>query len=345
MKIDNKLVHKVAAIKKKATNSLASEAQTIQNKFSKKIPFTPSRIFVSGFNNVTGKGAISLLYNDSWVPIFEDTGCYGIYFDTKHDILFGITRINPQILAFKITKELEIEKIHINFKNYVFANDAHGIVIVDDSLYVVASNGEDGSKKATNDDGPGKYVGKIIVSTLNFKENSITVGNSKIYNPFNCSHHHHINDIVYFKNNFYISSFSYCNSDGNYIKKGTVSKIDLGKTGSVIIDELVHPHSLTHYNEQLFVCSSKLSQILSFNFKKKDLKLEYKGIDAFVRGLLITDTFFYFGISYGIGRTGSNFNNPINGIFRFDRTTGETKKFPIPENCNNIYSIIADPKS
>ena len=106
MKIDNKLVHKVAAIKKKATNSLASEAQTIQNKFSKKIPFTPSRIFVSGFNNVTGKGAISLLYNDSWVPIFEDTGCYGIYFDTKHDILFGITRINPQILAFKITKEL-----------------------------------------------------------------------------------------------------------------------------------------------------------------------------------------------------------------------------------------------
>ena len=107
MKIDNKLVHKVAAIKKKATNSLASEAQTIQNKFSKKIPFTPSRIFVSGFNNVTGKGAISLLYNDSWVPIFEDTGCYGIYFDTKHDILFGITRINPQILAFKITKELE----------------------------------------------------------------------------------------------------------------------------------------------------------------------------------------------------------------------------------------------
>ena len=39
MKIDNKLVHKVAAIKKKATNSLASEAQTIQNKFSKKIPF------------------------------------------------------------------------------------------------------------------------------------------------------------------------------------------------------------------------------------------------------------------------------------------------------------------
>ena len=81
---------------------------------------------------------------------------------------------------------------------------------------------------------------------------------------------------------------------------------------------------------------------MSVGDSDKAIKLEYKGIDAYTRGLVVTDKFFFIGFSFSVGRTNSKFVNPNFGILRFDRRTGETKRIPPPLNCDNVYDIISN---
>ena len=76
--------------------------------------------------------------------------------------------------------------------------------------------------------------------------------------------------------------------------------------------------------------------------QKKAVKLEHKAIDAFVRGLLITEKYLYYGISAGIGRTASQFTNKDSLLFCVNKSNGEIKKIPIPSFCDNIYGIDSD---
>jgi len=299
-------------------------------------------IFVSCFNNETGVGGIYVLENNSLVPIYEGTGCYGIFVDKINHILFCATRIEPQIIAFLILGKGKFEKISIKFENYEFANDAHGIWVSNDKIFVVGSEGEKNGQLCINDHGPGKYVGKIIISEIKKENNSINVKNSKISNMFNCLHHHHINDLCKIENKMYLSSFSYCDSEKNFINNGVISELDeLGNT-HVLIKDFEKPHSIASFKDRVYVCSSSASKILSFNVNDKAVKLEHKAIDAFVRGLLITEKYLYYGISAGIGRTASQFTNKDSLLFCVNKSNGEIKKIPIPSFCDNIYGIDSD---
>jgi len=318
--------------------SVKNQSLDLMKKKEKPIP-EPRLIFVSCFHNDTKEGGIFILNNDLLDPIFEETGCFGLFYEQKHNVLFAITRKNPQIVSFKIEKDLQCIRIPVKFENYVFGNDAHGLTIYNNKLYLTASNGDENAEKAINDDGPGKFVGKIIISDIEYKKDLILIKNSRIHNPFNCNHHHHINDVLCFDKKIYLSSFTYCDPKKNYIKKGTITRLNFKNGPNILFEGLNDPHSLITFRDRMFICSSSSAQILSFNPNYKDIKLEYKGLDAFLRGILVTDRYLYFGVSYGIGRTDSKITNPIRGVFRFDRNTAETIKISVPDFCNNIYAI------
>lgn len=299
-------------------------------------------IFVSCFNNETGAGGTYFLDDNSLLPIYEGTGCYGIFVDRINKILFCTTRTEPQIIAFRIIAKNKFEKIPIKFENYEFANDAHGIWVAENKLFLVGSEGEKNGQLSKNDHGPGKHVGKIIISEIKKENNFIKIQNSKISNPFNCLHHHHINDLCMIGNKMYLSSFSFCDSNKNFINSGVISELDELGNANVLIRDLEKPHSIAPFKDRVFICSSSASKILSFNVDDKTVKLEHKTIDAFVRGLLITEKFMYYGISAGIGRTASQFTNKDSILFRFNKSNDETKKIPIPSFCDNIYGIDSD---
>jgi len=142
-----------------------------------------------------------------------------------------------------------------------------------------------------------------------------------------------------FKDEIYFSSFSYCDSDKNYIKKGAISRLNSSVEAEVILDGIHNPHSITSYNDKMFVCSSGSAKVFSFNLDEKILNLEFKGPDAFVRGLLPFEKNLIIGTSYSVGRTDSKFTNIIASLLFFNKKTEKVEKLVIPEFCNNVYSI------
>lgn len=299
----------------------------------------PHFIFVSCFNDKKATGGIFLLL-DELTPLIEGTSCFGLYYHTEYNILFCVTRSTPQILAFQITPEDKILRIPVEFDKYIFANDAHGILIHDKKIFVVATQGEEPPQLAESLTDYGKFVGKIVVSDFEIKNNTIEIKNSNVFNPFDCNHHHHINDLCEVENSLYLSSFSFCESS-NSVESGAISKLNLHGKPIIVATDLNKPHSIKYFKKRLYVTSSGSSEILSFG-SNGDKKLEYKGPDAFVRGLVITENHIYFGTSWGMGRTNSKFTNKYKGVLRFDRTSGETKLTQIPEEYDNVYDIVSD---
>jgi hypothetical protein len=299
----------------------------------------PDSVFISHFNNGNESGGISVISDDLLTTIYEGVGCYGLYFDNVSNVLLCVTRTDPQILAFKISDK-KFSQIPIEFKNYVFGFDAHGIYLKNSKLFLCASDG-DKKQLAKNKDGPGDFVGKIIVSDIEINSNKILIQNSKLYNPFDCDHHHHINDIFSIDDELYFSSFSYCQEE-KYFPSGCISKFNFNHVSEILINDLFHPHSLISYENKFYFCSSSASQILSYDVKTNNLHLEYKGPNTFIRGLLPTSTFLYFGLSNTLGRTNSKFNNVLCCILKFNKLTGETTKFDVPIYSNNVYSIISN---
>ena len=301
-------------------------------------------IFVSAYNEDTKKGGIFVVKEQKLVPIFTDKICIGLCFYKPKQILFGITENEPQLIAFKIN-ENDFQKIPIIFENYILARDPHGICIKNDKIFVVASNGDEYSKKATHTRKPkgyynkdGDFVGKIIASELDFNE-TIHIKNSKVFDPFRCTHHHHINDICFHNEEMFMTSLSYCDENKKYVEKGALSKLDTEFNAKIINNKLRTPHSLQSYKNKLYFCSSSQAALLSMNENEK-LKLEYKGIDAFMRGVLITNDFFYIGYSTSLQRTNSKFVNPLYGILKINKKSGESIKIDLPQEYNNVYSIM-----
>lgn len=299
----------------------------------------PENIFISCYNEDTREGGIFLLHGDL-LKTLSQTRCSGLYYDKSKRVLLGVALGEPQIIAYRIHNDGRFEKFPVRFSNYVFAEDVHGVCIRGNKIIVVASNGQPESEAATvSCIKDGNKVGKIIVSEIEFNSNDIIVKNSKIYNPFDCSHHHHINDICDCSGTLYLSSLSYCDQNQNYIEKGAISRLDSNYKATVITDKLVSPHSLVWFRNRLYICSSANATVLSLDLAKNELRLEYKGLNAFTRGMLITDQFFYIGYSFSMNRTNSRFTNPTFGIIKFDRNTGETTRFELPASYNNVYSI------
>ena len=292
---------------------------------------------MSCYNGKNDFGGVYFLSKHQLQSIFEGSGCFGLYFDKNHDMLFIATRITPQIIAYKKEKNA-FHRVPIDFSNYIFGEQSHGITIFNDKLILVATDGTENDESALNTDVPWKGIGKIIVSDLEFGINKITIKNSQSYNPFSCNHHHHINDICVHDNSLYLLSHSYCDLNKNYIKKGVLSILSTTFQSTPLLDKFQHPHSLHSYNDRLFLCSSAIACIMSISLPEK-IKLEYKGIDAYARGLAVTKNFMYFGNSFSIGRTNSKFINPIFGLLKFNRQNGSTDFISLPEGCDNVYEV------
>lgn len=299
----------------------------------------PSFIFVSCFNDKKATGGIFLL-REGLIPLIEGTSCFGLHYHKEYNILFCVTRSTPQILAFQITPEDKILRIPVEFDKYVFANDAHGIIVLDKKIFVVATQGEESPQLADPPTDYGKFVGKIIVSDFEITNNVIKIKNSNIINPFNCNHHHHINDLCEVENSLYFSSFSFCES-GDSVESGAISKLSFSGKSTIVTTDLDKPHSIKYFQQKLYVTSSGSSQIFSLG-SDGEKKLEYKGPNAFIRGLTMTENYLYFGTSWGLGRTNSKFTNKHKGVLRFDRISGETRLFQIPDEYDNVYDIVSD---
>ena len=303
-------------------------------------PHEHSYILATCFNNESGEGGLFLLKGEKLEPIFNDTGCYGSFFKEEDNLLFCVTRREPQIILFR-KKGDKFMQIPIRFENYIFGHDAHGVYVFDGKIFVVAAEGETESEIATNNDHHlGAKVGKIIVSEIEIERDLAIIKNSKIFNPFSCCHHHHINDIISIDGSLYLSSFSYCDSQKTYVNSSVISKLNLNDGCEVFIDGFSQPHSLYYYHERLYFCASNMSTVFSVNPIEKDIRIEYKGSDLFIRGLLITRKYFYIGISKSVDRTTHLLNKQTSGILQINNNTGETKQIPLPPDCDNIYSIV-----
>ena len=296
-------------------------------------------IFVSSYNEDTKEGGIFVIKNEKLSPVFTEQMCNGLDYYAPEQILFGVKKSEPQLVALKIDGD-NFKNIPIIFENYIFARDPHGIFIRDNKIFVVASNGDESSPKATQSCvKDGDFVGKIIVSEIDFGD-SIHIKNSKVYDPFGCTHHHHINDICFHNGEMFLTSMTYCDENNEYVDKGALSKLDSELKAKIFINKLKTPHTLQSYKNKLYLCSSSQALLLSLNQNNK-IKLEYKGLDAFMRGVLVINEFLYIGYSFSLRRTNSKFVNPVYGILKINRNSGEAKKIDLPQNCNNIISIIS----
>jgi len=308
---------------------------------SNSFPPEPNSILVTCFNEDTKKGGVFFLEDDSLKKLYDENACYGIFYDQKNSILFCVTRTMPQIVIFKKNNN-KFQKLNVSFSNYIFGEDAHGCCVLDNKIYLVATEGEENGKKAEEFASPGKdHVGKIIVSEIIFRDDEIIIQDSQIFNPFECNHHHHINDLDILNDELYLSSHSHCDKNKIFIKKGAISKLNSSLQSTVLHSKTVHPHSVCFFNDRLFVCSSGLASIFSIDISNNSTQLEYKGTNAYIRGLLITQSYYYFGMSITKSRSESKFYNLESGVLRFNRKTGEVKRVKIPDIYDSIYAIIS----
>ena len=331
--------------KNKVQNFSDDFEQIISNNYSEDVSnshsFEPDSVLVTCFNEETKKGGVFILKENSLKKLYDENACYGIFYDEKNSLLFCVTRTMPQIIVFKKDNKT-FRKLKVSFSNYVFGEDAHGCCILNNKIYLVATEGEQNGQKAEEIIAPGKdHVGKIIVSDIVVADNEIIIKNSEIFNPFDCKHHHHINDLNILDNVLYLSSHTHCDKNKSFIKKGAISKLDLSLQATVINNKTEHPHSITFFNNRLYVCSSGLSSIFSIDPFNDLTQIEYKGTNAYIRGLLITQSYFYFGMSITKSRSESKFYNLESGILQFNKKTGEVKRIKFPEIYDSIYAIIS----
>ena len=331
--------------KNKVQNFSDDFEQIISNNYSEDVSnshsFEPDSVLVTCFNEETKKGGVFILKENSLKKLYDENACYGIFYDEKNSLLFCVTRTMPQIIVFKKDNKT-FRKLKVSFSNYVFGEDAHGCCILNNKIYLVGTEGEQNGQKAEEIIAPGKdHVGKIIVSDIVVADNEIIIKNSEIFNPFDCKHHHHINDLNILDNVLYLSSHTHCDKNKSFIKKGAISKLDLSLQATVINNKTEHPHSITFFNNRLYVCSSGLSSIFSIDPFNDLTQIEYKGTNAYIRGLLITQSYFYFGMSITKSRSESKFYNLESGILQFNKKTGEVKRIKFPEIYDSIYAIIS----
>jgi hypothetical protein len=226
----------------------------------------PKKIFVTCTNRETFFGGIYEL-KEKLIPVFEGTACYAM--QISKDILFSVTREkDEQIIAFNIKNEGNYQRIPISFKNYIYAVHPHGMYLLKNKIIVVATNGIEHGGEATNKNVPWTGIGKIIVSDIEFTEKEITIKNSKVYNPFSCTHHHHINDLCMYNDSLYLSAHTYCNGE-KFLKKGILAKLDKNFQASMLIDKLEQPHSPYVHRNKIFVCSSAIAAVMSIEMEQK----------------------------------------------------------------------------
>lgn len=305
-------------------------------------------VFISGFNEQPPKypGGIWLLRNDRLEELYKGYGIFGLAWSAKHSLLFGVTRVEqPPIIVFRRSDKREYLPVRVEYENYVPARRAHGIYIFENHLYVVATQGDPDSPFCVNEDFIDHRVGKIIITEVEVRDNYILLRDSRVWNPYECEHHHHYNDILVDENFIYLASFSTCDEQKRYISRGAVTRFNHQFSAATIItDDLVAPHSLRIFDDRLYLCSSGSSSVVSLplDVQQATTRLEFKTLNNFIRGLNVTADSFLIGLSRSAGRRNSApFTESINGILKYDRKDGTTTRIEMPSDCDNLYFILS----
>jgi len=307
-------------------------------------------IFISGFVETTPPipGGLWSWDGARLLAIYGGGGVFGLTWWRQGSILLAATRDDSRpLLAFRRNGS-ELAPLDVRCEGFIPGRRVHGIAAGTDKLYVVASQGDPDSPISSNTDRWRDHrVGKVLISEVSIEGEGILVRNTVIWNPFQCDHHHHYNDALVDADFIYLAAFSTCDRSRILIDRGSVARFrnDL-VLDRVISDGLSGPHSLQILDGRMYACSSETSSIVSIAIDGSDRtpRLEYKGINNFVRGLVVTDEFLFIGLSESAGRTESDrFTEPINGFLQFSRTTGEARRVALPAACQNVYAIVALP--
>ena len=303
-------------------------------------------IIVSGFNEDPPiyPGGIWRLSGDRISELYRGYGIFGLAQTQDQEYLLAATRVeDPPFIAFRRVGS-SYRQIRIELTNYLQARRAHGIAIHSGKLYLAAAQGQVGAPMATNTDlWAGHGVSRILISRIAFSPSGVTISDTLVWDPYECDHHHHYNDLLVNETGVHVVSFTTCKPDKEYVSLGSVTRFypEL-KLDRILTDALDAPHSLSIFDGRMFVCSSRNSSIFSLPLDGGAVKLEYKGIDNFVRGLHVSGRYIWMGLSRSSGRTNSaHLVDSINGVLRFDRRTGATRYIALPEYCDNTYALLA----
>jgi hypothetical protein len=272
-------------------------------------------------------------------------GIFGVAWWRGGSILIGVTRDDETPVVAFARSGSGLRPLRVRCDRYIGGRRMHGVAVDATRLYAVASQGDPASVVSTNTDRwRDHYVGKVLMSELQLDGDDLIVGGTEVWNPFGCEHHHHYNDILLDDEWIYLSSFSTCDNAKRVTDRGAVTRFRKsdGAFDRVVCDGLNGPHSPQIMLDRIYICSSESSSIVSF--PKDGLyavpRLEYKSISNFIRGLAVTDRHLYVGLSRSAGRTDADrFTTSINGVLQVDCATGVTERIPLPDACENVYSL------
>jgi hypothetical protein len=309
------------------------------------MPAAVPDILISGFNEDPPiyRGGIWLLRDDQLVEIYRGFGIFGMAaIDGEHVI--AATRVaDPPLIAFRKEGE-SFRRVPVLLRDYIPTRRAHGIAVHARRLFLVAAQGEEGGAMCSNTDIWANHgVSKVLISELSLAGPYVEVARSRIWNPYECDHHHHYNDLLVDDESVHLVSFSTCTPQKEYVDRGSVSRFRHdGQLDLIVTDRLEAPHSAAMHEDRLYVCSSRDWSLVSVPPSGgEEPRIEHRSIRNFVRGLVVTDDFYWIGLSRSSGRTNSaHLSDSMNGVLRVDRRTGESVRVPLPDDCDNTYTIL-----
>lgn len=182
-------------------------------------------------------------------------------------------------------------------------NDWHGLQVHENKIFVVS---------------PKEDVVKVFDPKLNLI-NSIDLREGK-------EGRNHINDLFFVNGYMYFSMFSQIAKTDYKNGNGCIKRFDYISTETVQIG-LKEPHTPHVYENELYCCNSQLGELIKGN------QILFR-TDSYTRGVLITDDYYYIGLSKyrhdkGRGRC---------GILRRNRTGNEETFIPLP--ADEVYTIV-----
>ena len=196
----------------------------------------------------------------------------------------------------------------------------HGVAVDDDGIPFVVATGRD-SVLALN-----KNLGMVDEIPLN-------------PHPMGGSHQHHVNDIAWQDGRLFVSMFSRSGNWRRGIYDGVVAEVDTKsrKLGETVVQDLYMPHSVSFFDEQLYVLDSLRGDIRGHN-------ADVIGhVPGFARGLDFADGLMLVGQSQnrnaGLVIGTSNTISVDTAITLFDPLTRMSTTSRLPAGFSEIHAV------
>lgn len=264
----------------------------------------------------------------------------------------GIFRIHGSLKDFKIEKVYNgnCHGICLHPRAGLFITDTdNGVLRLNDDLSVsetlpVPQNlGMHGITAVNNDELCCVCSNDDSIITLNARDGSIKK-RFPLSDRLNStgSPQHHANDVSIYENHAYVSMFSTTGSWQEGFMDGGIVRINLSTgASSVILDNLVMPHSIEVSSSGYLICNSFPSELLGNNRQQL-----FKS-NGFMRGLLNRET--HWVVAESKNRNFANLDNgPRNAcldsrINFVSKQSGAYRSVQLPYSITEIHSIIENP--